>query len=114
LDGLISQKLTAVLFKVCLGGAEQQTRLEEGGNAAGGGEAGGGHRGGGPGPRAVMIQPDAAAALQEQQWKIEVVKGRLTTRCFWNACKAFTVGMALMVVGTAMATVGKRHATTTD
>ncbi|XP_052125691.1 uncharacterized protein LOC113212298, partial [Frankliniella occidentalis] len=39
-------------------------------------------------------------------WNVEVVRGKVTTRCFWNACKAFSFGLALMVIGTTMAVVG--------
>lgn len=40
------------------------------------------------------------------QWNVQVVKGKMTGRCLWNACKALSLGLLLMVLGTAMATIG--------
>ncbi|EEB13010.1 hypothetical protein Phum_PHUM218550, partial [Pediculus humanus corporis] len=35
-----------------------------------------------------------------------VVKGKVTTRCLWNACKALSIGLLLLTIGTSMAVVG--------
>ncbi|KAL1129123.1 hypothetical protein AAG570_013654 [Ranatra chinensis] len=40
----------------------------------------------------------------ESQWNVQVVK--VKTRCFWNACKALSFGLVLMLIGTTMATLG--------
>ncbi|CAG9862488.1 unnamed protein product [Phyllotreta striolata] len=40
------------------------------------------------------------------QWNVQVVKGKVNGRCLWNACKALSLGLLLMVLGAAMATIG--------
>ncbi|KAL0271551.1 UNVERIFIED_CONTAM: hypothetical protein PYX00_008609 [Menopon gallinae] len=40
------------------------------------------------------------------QWNVQVVRGKVTTRCLWNACKALSIGLFLMTIGAAMAIVG--------
>ncbi|XP_067001011.2 uncharacterized protein [Anabrus simplex] len=42
----------------------------------------------------------------QSQWNVQVVRGKVTTRCLWNACKALTLGLILMMLGCAMATIG--------
>nr|XP_018911038.1 PREDICTED: uncharacterized protein LOC109039825 [Bemisia tabaci] len=37
------------------------------------------------------------------QWN---VSGKVSTKCFWNACKALSVGLLLMLIGGSMATIG--------
>ncbi|XP_076390536.1 uncharacterized protein LOC100878103 isoform X2 [Megachile rotundata] len=37
---------------------------------------------------------------------IKVVRGKVTTRCLWYACKALGLGVLLMLLGTCMATIG--------
>lgn len=32
---------------------------------------------------------------------------KVSSRCFWNACKALSIGLLLMLIGTGMATIGK-------
>ncbi|XP_014250656.1 uncharacterized protein LOC106667300 [Cimex lectularius] len=39
-------------------------------------------------------------------WEVEVVKGKVSSRCFWNACKALSFGLLLMFIGTTMAILG--------
>nr|CAH7713250.1 unnamed protein product [Callosobruchus chinensis] len=40
------------------------------------------------------------------QWNVQVVKGKVNGKCLWNACKALSLGLLLMVLGAAMATIG--------
>ena len=42
----------------------------------------------------------------KRQWSIQAVKGKVTTKCLWNACKALTAGVFLIFIGAAMATIG--------
>ncbi|KAK9502716.1 hypothetical protein O3M35_011430 [Rhynocoris fuscipes] len=44
--------------------------------------------------------------IQSQHWDVEVVKGKVSSRCFWNACKALSFGLLLMFIGTTMAILG--------
>ncbi|XP_050073955.1 uncharacterized protein LOC126561696 [Anopheles maculipalpis] len=39
-------------------------------------------------------------------WNVQVVRGKMTSRCLWHACRALVLGMVLMCVGGGMATVG--------
>ncbi|XP_015112282.1 uncharacterized protein LOC107037957 [Diachasma alloeum] len=39
-------------------------------------------------------------------WNVQVVKGKVTTRCLWHACKALGIGLLLMLLGACMATIG--------
>lgn len=41
------------------------------------------------------------------QWNVQVVRGKVNGKCLWNACKALSLGLLLMVLGAAMATIGK-------
>lgn len=43
----------------------------------------------------------------KRQWSIQAVKGKVTTSCLWNACKALTLGTILIFIGAGMATVGE-------
>lgn len=40
-------------------------------------------------------------------WNVQVVRGKMTSRCLWHACRALVLGIVLMLVGGGMATVGK-------
>lgn len=40
------------------------------------------------------------------QWNVQVVRGKVNSKCLWNACKALSLGLLLMVLGAAMATIG--------
>lgn len=40
-------------------------------------------------------------------WNVEVIRGKMTSRCLWHACRALVLGMVLMIVGAGMATIGK-------
>ncbi|XP_014608800.1 PREDICTED: uncharacterized protein LOC106789249 isoform X2 [Polistes canadensis] len=40
------------------------------------------------------------------QWNVQVVRGKVTTRCLWHACKALGIGLLLMLLGACMATIG--------
>lgn len=37
---------------------------------------------------------------------LKVVRGKVTTRCLWHACKALGIGVLLMLLGACMATIG--------
>ncbi|KAK7873406.1 hypothetical protein R5R35_000201 [Gryllus longicercus] len=50
--------------------------------------------------------PAAAAAAAALAAAGGAPRGKVTARCLWNACKALTVGLLLMMVGCAMATIG--------
>ncbi|XP_076680199.1 uncharacterized protein LOC143375197 [Andrena cerasifolii] len=39
-------------------------------------------------------------------WNVQVVRGKVTTRCLWYACKALGIGLLLMLLGACMATIG--------
>ncbi|GFU32331.1 uncharacterized protein NPIL_3641 [Nephila pilipes] len=39
-------------------------------------------------------------------WNVMAVRGKVTDRCLWSACKAMTAGFLLIVVGAGMATLG--------
>ncbi|XP_055529282.1 uncharacterized protein LOC129721129 [Wyeomyia smithii] len=39
-------------------------------------------------------------------WNVQVVRGKMTSRCLWHACRALALGIVLMLVGGGMATVG--------
>ncbi|XP_062708515.1 uncharacterized protein LOC109426278 [Aedes albopictus] len=39
-------------------------------------------------------------------WNVQVVRGKMTSRCLWHACRALVLGIVLMLVGGGMATVG--------
>lgn len=40
-------------------------------------------------------------------WNVQVVRGKMTSRCLWHACKALIIGMLLMIIGAGMATIGR-------
>ena len=58
--------------------------------------------------RKVSVAPHQRRGYQPHgaQWNVQVVRGKVTTRCLWNACKALTLGLLLLLMGCAMATVG--------
>jgi len=39
-------------------------------------------------------------------WNVQVVRGKMSTRCLYQACRALLVGIVLMVIGATMATIG--------
>lgn len=39
-------------------------------------------------------------------WNVQVVRGKMTSRCLWHACRALALGLFLMTVGAGMATIG--------
>lgn len=39
-------------------------------------------------------------------WNVEVIRGKMTSRCLWHACRALVLGLILMVLGAGMATIG--------
>lgn len=41
------------------------------------------------------------------QWNVQVVRGKVNGKCLWNACKALSLGLLLMILGAAMATIGE-------
>lgn len=73
------------------------------GNSAGGGWARGG-AGTTSGTTGVVRRAHPASGAQ---WNVQVVRGKVNGRCLWNACKALSLGLLLMVLGAAMATIGK-------
>lgn len=42
-------------------------------------------------------------------WNVQVVRGKMTSKCLWHACQALAIGFLLMVIGAGMATIGKFH-----
>lgn len=40
-------------------------------------------------------------------WNVQVVRGKMTSRCLWHACRALMIGILLMILGAGMATIGK-------
>lgn len=71
-----------------------QQRTILGCNWARGGEAGSG----------VVRRAHPASGAQ---WNVQVVRGKVNGKCLWNACKALSIGLLLMLLGGAMATIGK-------
>ncbi|KAJ9575485.1 hypothetical protein L9F63_007690, partial [Diploptera punctata] len=57
----------------------------------------------------ISVAPHQRRGYQPHgsQWNVQVVRGKVTTRCLWNACKALTLGLLLLLLGCAMATVGQ-------
>ncbi|XP_013785352.1 uncharacterized protein LOC106469408 [Limulus polyphemus] len=51
--------------------------------------------------RMKHLRPDARTT-----WSITAVRGKVTERCLWAACKALTSGLVLILVGSGMATIG--------
>ncbi|GAB6029943.1 hypothetical protein CHUAL_005638 [Chamberlinius hualienensis] len=51
---------------------------------------------------------DSKRHLIQQQWStiLPGVNGKVTVECLWNACRAILIGMTLIAIGAAMATVG--------
>lgn len=39
-------------------------------------------------------------------WNVQVVRGKMTSKCLWHACRALAIGILLMVIGAGMATIG--------
>lgn len=39
-------------------------------------------------------------------WNVQVVRGKMTSRCLWHACRALALGLVLMIIGAGMATIG--------
>ncbi|XP_068222402.1 uncharacterized protein [Palaemon carinicauda] len=54
--------------------------------------------------RSETLKPRRSQA--KRQWSIQAVKGKVTTTCLWNACKALTIGILLIFIGAGMATIG--------
>jgi hypothetical protein len=52
--------------------------------------------------------------VNADDWNAQVGKGKVTSRCLWNACKALSLGIVLMVLGAAMAILGETIAHTND
>lgn len=40
-------------------------------------------------------------------WNVQVVRGKMTSRCLWHACRALVLGLVLMTIGAGMATIGQ-------
>lgn len=39
-------------------------------------------------------------------WNVQVVRGKMTSKCLWHACQALAIGFLLMIIGAGMATIG--------
>ncbi|XP_020716252.1 uncharacterized protein LOC101458291 isoform X2 [Ceratitis capitata] len=39
-------------------------------------------------------------------WNVQVVRGKMSSKCLWHACRALVLGLTLMLVGAGMATIG--------
>lgn len=39
-------------------------------------------------------------------WNVQVVRGKMSSKCLWHACRALILGLTLMLVGAGMATLG--------
>lgn len=39
-------------------------------------------------------------------WNVQVVRGKMTSKCLWHACRALILGIFLMFLGAGMATIG--------
>ncbi|XP_065361777.1 uncharacterized protein LOC135955353 [Calliphora vicina] len=39
-------------------------------------------------------------------WNVQVVRGKMSSKCLWHACRALILGVTLLVVGAGMATLG--------
>jgi len=59
--------------------------------------------------RKLSVAPHPRRGYQPHgaHWNVQVVRAKVTKRCLWNACKALTLGVVLLLAGCTMATVGK-------
>ncbi|XP_036344676.1 uncharacterized protein LOC118753905 [Rhagoletis pomonella] len=39
-------------------------------------------------------------------WNVQVVRGKMSSKCLWHACRALILGLTLMVLGAGMAIIG--------
>lgn len=39
-------------------------------------------------------------------FNVQIVRGKITSRCLWHACRALMLGIILMMLGAGMATIG--------
>ncbi|XP_068142101.1 uncharacterized protein [Drosophila tropicalis] len=39
-------------------------------------------------------------------WNVQVVRGKMSSKCLWHACRALILGVTLMLLGAGMATLG--------
>ncbi|XP_054734596.1 uncharacterized protein LOC129242061 [Anastrepha obliqua] len=39
-------------------------------------------------------------------WNVQVVRGKMSSKCLWHACRALVLGLTLMLLGGSMATIG--------
>ncbi|XP_050336190.1 uncharacterized protein LOC126763054 isoform X2 [Bactrocera neohumeralis] len=39
-------------------------------------------------------------------WNVQVVRGKMSSKCLWHACRALVLGLTLMLLGAGMATIG--------
>lgn len=40
-------------------------------------------------------------------WNVQVVRGKMSSKCLWHACRALILGVTLLLLGAGMATLGK-------
>lgn len=40
-------------------------------------------------------------------WNVQVVRGKMSSKCLWHACRALILGVTLLLVGAGMATLGE-------
>lgn len=81
----------------------QRHFLGSGWSRSTGGSGGGNQGSSGAGTGVVRRAHPASGA----QWNVQVVRGKVNGKCLWNACKALSLGLLLMVLGAAMATIGQ-------
>lgn len=43
-------------------------------------------------------------------WNVQVVRGKMSSKCLWHACRALVLGLTLMLLGAGMATIGELRA----
>ncbi|XP_015913124.1 serine-rich adhesin for platelets-like [Parasteatoda tepidariorum] len=48
----------------------------------------------------------AATGTVRPNWNVMAVRGKVTDKCLWSACKAMTVGFLCIIIGAVMATLG--------
>ncbi|KAI9586932.1 putative mediator of RNA polymerase II transcription subunit 26 [Glossina fuscipes] len=39
-------------------------------------------------------------------WNVQVVRGKMSSKCLWHACRALVLGLTLLLLGAGMATIG--------
>lgn len=42
-------------------------------------------------------------------WNVQVVRGKMSSKCLWHACRALVLGLTLLLLGAGMATIGREQ-----